>query len=419
MKNKKMIKILTVLLFGVLIATGCSCTNSMCTEQDLSNIKAQIEENNIDDWRKSFSTEEGKTVYPDEFNVYYENGNFEGTKSKAQVAKELEAQYPGVDYTDESKEYIATRTDAFQEYVTANVQSMFAEHPQACLTVTGENDPTTGAKLEAKTWGDAWKTGLLEGLIVYPLSWLMSTFTHSFGGQGGAQLAAIMLVVLIIRSLMLIIGFKGQIGNMRMQEIQPEIQALQARFSDPNTSDAEKQVLSTKMMALYKDNNINPLSSFLTMFIQFPIFIAVWAAMNQTVAIRSGILLGLEFGTPVNEQIFQGNIAAIVLLLLMVGGQVLTMKLPTIIRWFKEKKNPTPEYKKTPKSTTQKQMNMMTIMMIAMVVLSAFVLPAALVIYWVVGSIFSIIQTTIFSLDIVKEKLKALGNRKKKAKIVK
>ena len=70
MKNKKMIKILTVLLFGVLIATGCSCTNSMCTEQDLSNIKAQIEENNIDDWRKSFSTEEGKTVYPDEFNVY-------------------------------------------------------------------------------------------------------------------------------------------------------------------------------------------------------------------------------------------------------------------------------------------------------------------------------------------------------------
>ena len=162
-----------------------------------------------------------------------------------------------------------------------------------------------------------------------------------------------------------------------MQEIQPEIQALQAKFSDPNTSDAEKQVLSTKMMALYKDNNINPLSSFLTMFIQFPIFIAVWAAMNQTVAIRSGILLGLEFGTPVNEQIFQGNIAAIVLLLLMVGGQILTMKQPTIIRWFKEKKNPTPEYKKTPKSTTQKQMNMMTIMMIAMIVLSAFVLPAA------------------------------------------
>ena len=419
MKNNKMIKILTVLLFGVLIATGCSCTNSMCTDQDLANIKQQIEENNIDDWRKSFSTEEGKAVYPEEFNTYYANGGFEGTKTKSQVAKEIEAQYPGVDYTDESKEYIATRTDAFQEYVTSNIEEAFASHPQACLTVTGENDPVTGAKLEAKTWGDAWKTGLLEGLIVYPLSWLMSTFTHSFGGQGGSQLAAIVLVVIIIRTLMLIVGFKGQIGNMRMQEIQPELQALQSKFSDPNTSDAEKQILSTKMMALYKDNNINPLSSFLTMFLQFPIFIAVWAAMNQTVAIRSGVLFGLEFGTAVNEQIFRGNIAAIVLLLLMVGGQILTMKMPNIIRWIKEKKNPTPEYKKTPKSTTQKQMNMMTIMMITMVVLSAFVLPAALVIYWVVGSLFSILQTTIFSLDIVKEKLKSLGNRKKKAKVVK
>jgi membrane protein insertase Oxa1/YidC/SpoIIIJ len=46
------------------------------------------------------------------------------------------------------------------------------------------------------------------------------------------------------------------------------------------------------------------------------------------------------------------------------------------------------------------------------------VLPAALVIYWVAGSIFSIIQTTIFSLDIVKEKLKELSNRKKKVKVV-
>ena len=61
---------------------------------------------------------------------------------------------------------------------------------------------------------------------------------------------------------------------------------------------------------------------------------------------------------------------------------------------------------------------MMT-MMIVMIVLSAFVLPAALVIYWVLGSVFAIIQITIFSLDPVKEKLKALSNRKKKAKVVK
>lgn len=419
MKNKKLVKVLTVLLFGLLVTTGCSCTNSMCSQQDIDNIKSQIEENNIDEWRRTFSTEDGKAVYPEEFNTYYANGGFEGTKTKAQVAKELEAANPGVDFTDESKDYIATRTTAFQQKVTASVEELFAEHPQACLTIIGEDDPVTGAKLEAKTWGDAWKKGLLEGLIVFPLAWLMSTFTYSFGGQGGAQLAAITLVVLIIRVTMLLVGFKGQLGNMRMQEIQPEIQALQAKFNNPNITDEEKQRVSQKMMALYKDNNINPLSSFLTMFIQFPIFIAVWAAMNQTVAIRSGVLLGLEFGTPVNEQIFSGNIAAIILLVLMIGAQILTMKLPNIIKWYKDKKNPIPEYKKANQDGTQKTMNTMMIMMVVMIALSAFVLPAALVIYWVLGSLFSILQTLIFSLDVVKAKLKSLSNRKNKAKVVK
>ena len=418
MKNNKMIKILTVLLFGVLIATGCSCTNSMCSDTDIANIKAQIELNNIDDWRNEFSREEGKEVYPAEFNEYYQNGGFEGNKTKAQVAKELEAQNPNVNFTDESQSYVATRTDAFQAYVTSNVEEEFNSHPKACLTITGENDPVTGAPLEAKSWGDAWQS-LLDGLIVFPLGWLLSTLTASFGGTGAAQLAAIALVVLIIRTLLLVVGFKGQIGNIRMQEIQPEVQALQARFSDPKISDAEKQIISQKMMALYRDNNINPLSSFLTIFIQFPIFIAVWGAMNQTVSIRSGVLFGLEFGTPVNEQIFSGNIAAIILLLLMIGGQLLSMKLPNIIKWVKEKKNPTPEYKKAAKNSTQKQMNTMMIMMIVMIALSAFVLPAALVIYWVLGSVFTIIQTTIFSLDCVKAKLKSLSNRKKQAKVIK
>ena len=106
MKNNKMIKILTVLLFGVLIATGCSCTNSMCSDTDIANIKAQIELNNIDDWRNEFSREEGKEVYPAEFNEYYQNGGFEGNKTKAQVAKELEAQNPNVNFTIHEVNYV-------------------------------------------------------------------------------------------------------------------------------------------------------------------------------------------------------------------------------------------------------------------------------------------------------------------------
>ena len=112
---------MTVLLFGVLIATGCSCTNSMCSEQDLANIKNQIEVSNIDSWRESYSLDEGGTVYPAEFETYYTDQGFAGTKTKAEVAKEIEAAYIGVDYTNEDKEYIATRTPGFQSYVETKV----------------------------------------------------------------------------------------------------------------------------------------------------------------------------------------------------------------------------------------------------------------------------------------------------------
>jgi YidC/Oxa1 family membrane protein insertase len=147
------------------------------------------------------------------------------------------------------------------------------------------------------------------------------------------------------------------------------------------------------------------------------VFIAVWAAMNQTLAIRKGTLWGLKFGEPINTQVFSGSITAIVLFLLMIAGQLVTMRLSMWLKIRKEKRK-NPSYKKPEQTDTEKQMNMMMIFMIAMVVMSGFLLPAALVIYWFLGSVFSIIQTIAFSSDYVNEKLKSFANRKKKAKVI-
>ena len=140
--------------------------------------------------------------------------------------------------------------------------------------------------------------------------------------------------------------------------------------------------------------------------------------MNQTLAIRKGTLLGLKFGETINTQIFSGSITAIILFGLMIAGQVITMKLPSWLKTKKEKKK-NPNYKKAEKSDTEKQMNLMMTFMIGMVVMSGFLLPAALVIYWFLGSLFSIGQTLAFSTDFITDKLNSLANRKKKAKVVK
>jgi membrane protein insertase Oxa1/YidC/SpoIIIJ len=60
----------------------------------------------------------------------------------------------------------------------------------------------------------------------------------------------------------------------------------------------------------------------------------------------------------------------------------------------------------------------MNIMMV-MIIITGFMLPAAIAVYWTVGAVFTILQTLVFQSEFVKSKLNAFGNRKKKAKVVK
>ena len=61
--------------------------------------------------------------------------------------------------------------------------------------------------------------------------------------------------------------------------------------------------------------------------------------------------------------------------------------------------------------------NMMNFMLI-MILFTGFMLPAALAIYWTIGSVFMILQTLVFQSEKVKAKLNGFANRKKKAKVV-
>jgi membrane protein insertase Oxa1/YidC/SpoIIIJ len=63
-------------------------------------------------------------------------------------------------------------------------------------------------------------------------------------------------------------------------------------------------------------------------------------------------------------------------------------------------------------------MKTMMNLMIVLILITGFSLPAAIAVYWTVGAVFNIIQTIVFQNSKVKEKLSNIGNRKKKAKVV-
>ena len=274
-------------------------------------------------------------------------------------------------------------------------------------------------RLEAKDWKYAWKKGPMEGLLVFPISWLTESFVTGFksaGVAGGlAQLLAIFAITFIVRSLMLLVTIKQTSSNAKMQALQPEITKIQNKYPNANNNTYEKQQMAAEMNKLYKKNKINPLSSLLVMVIQFPVFICVWNALQGSASLSSDSFLNLRLSDSINSVLFDGTgaswanggaVTALFLFLFMAGAQVVSMLLPQWIQKAKRKK--IASLSKNPaQNEQQSRMKMFTYIMMAMIIIMGFTLPSAMGVYWFVGALFSIGQTLII------EKLNSRKSKKK------
>lgn len=279
---------------------------------------------------------------------------------------------------------------------------------RACIAIyDGEYGPE-GSKVtvEAKTWKYAFSKGIIEGLLVYPIGAFLEVLTKTFGAGGWGQMWAILIVTIVVRGLLILLTLKQTIGSQKMQALQPEIAKIQQKYPNSDKNQYEKQALAQAQMALYKTHGINPLGSLLVMFVQFPVFIAVWGAMTGSASLSSDAVLGLNL----NAQLGQAMISnlwtssfwtAWILFIFMTGAQFVSTRLST---WLNKEKN-----KNVAKTTAnpaadkqKKQQKMMMNVMLIMIIIMSFSLPAAMGVYWLIGAFISIIQT--FVIDRVMKK---------------
>lgn len=321
---------------------------------------------------------------------------FCSTTEEAEIRAALQAEIVAADLADDSYE-LST------EDLAKAVDDAFKKHPQACITIVEAEDPSTGVTIEPKTWADAWSKGLVEGLLVYPIALLMiylvDFFSAFFATAGWAQVFAIVITTIIVRGVTVPFTAKSSKQAQKMQEINPELQAIQAKYQnsqDPN----DKQRQSVEMMKLYEKYGINPLSAMFAPFITLPIFIAVWGAVNGTLILREGEILGLNLADALSVGVTSFNWFAIILLLIMIVTQFLTMKLPQWLGNRNRKHNRVADEKM---KQQQQQQNMMTYMFMGMIILMGWSLPTAMTIYWVSSSLFSVTQTFITHGLLVKE----------------
>ncbi len=267
---------------------------------------------------------------------------------------------------------------------------------------------TKGVFMDEKTWGYAWGRGFFEGLLVYPIGWLLDGIVMGFRGVGAtAGLAAflgIVFVTFIIRAIMLLATWKQTQSNAKMTELQPEITKIQNKYPNSNTNRAEKARMAQEMQALYKKHHINPFITIIVLIVQFPVFICVWGALSGSAVLTNGSFLNLTLSVTIKDALFNSAnwtsaggysaVTALFLFLLMAAAQTVSMLLP---QWIQKKK--AKKIAKLGKNPTQKQqtnrMKWFTYIMLAVIIFMGFTLVSAMGIYWFIGAVFSIVQTLV------------------------
>ena len=338
-------------------------------------------------------------------------------------------------YITEASKKVSVDDCPTLDYLTdykSSLQSTVAAY-RSCFTIeerefgyygyesgTGFRPQPSAVTMSKKTWGGAWKQGLFQGLLVFPIGWVIESFVSLFSGgdptnlqNGVPQILAIFLVTFIVRGLWLLATFKNTQGTAKMQLLQPEIAKIQQKYPNSNTNRNEQQRMAMEMQALYKKHGVNPLSSIIITFFQFPIFICVWGAIQGSASISTGALLGLNLSSSISTTLFNGAnwangsaFTALVLFLLMSGIQVFATLLPRILQ-KKKTKNVAKLGTNPAMKANESKTRMFTIIMMGMIIVMGFTLVSAMGIYWIVGALFQITQTLITN---------AVSNRKKKTK---
>lgn len=92
---------------------------------------------------------------------------------------------------------------------------------------------------------------------------------------GGDVGLAIVFTVIIVKLILLPFSLKSTRTQLAMREIEPKLKEIKEKYKDKREEQARA------MMDLYREAGVNPFSSILLLFIQIPVFIALYLAVMR------------------------------------------------------------------------------------------------------------------------------------------
>jgi YidC/Oxa1 family membrane protein insertase len=97
---------------------------------------------------------------------------------------------------------------------------------------------------------------------------------------------SIILLTVLINIVIFPLRHKSVVSMRKMQELQPEMKAIQARYADLKATDPGKQKMNQEVMELYRKHGANPASGCLPMLLTMPILFAFYRLLSMAIEIR-------------------------------------------------------------------------------------------------------------------------------------
>lgn len=213
-------------------------------------------------------------------------------------------------------------------------------------------------------------------------------FYQLFGGNLGLSIIAITLITKIILLPLVIPSLRSA---KKMQDLKPELDRLKAKHTD-------KAALQQAQVALYKERGINPAAGCLPQILQIVILISLYQVFMYFLkqssvggTVLNPFFLYLDLTKPDRTYIMPvlAGVSQLVFSLMMQSGVVSEVKNPKKVEDKKKEEN------SLEMATSMQQQ--MVYMMPLMTVIISLNFQSGLVLYWVISTVFSLVQQYLFS----------------------
>ena len=215
--------------------------------------------------------------------------------------------------------------------------------------------------------------GLWTSIFVKPLAFVLLKLGMIVKNYG----ISVILISILIRLIAFPLTKKAALQSEVMKKAQPELNKIQKKYADKKDQDSMMKQ-NQEIMAIYKKYGINPMAGCLFAFIQLPIFVAFFEAVQRTPVIFEDKFLGLQLGTTPAVGITTATLYSYIILMIIIAVTTfLSFKMNSM------------------GNMDDPSMKMMPIMMSGMIIITAVFMPTGLGIYWVTSNMFTIVQNTL------------------------